>query len=99
MNQRIDILETKGKDFCPNLAGPLRGSPHVYKIRVNGNVAARLLLCKGPIQMETEYTLLMGAFERDDELPEGILERAESLRQEVIANPNERRGLHERAKR
>lgn len=99
MNQRIDILEEKGKDFCPGLAGPLHGSPHLYKIRVNGNVAPRLLLCKGPIDMEGEYTLLLGEFERDDELPEGTLERAEAFRREIIANPSERRGLHERAKR
>src|SRR5215467_14566416 len=77
MNQRIDILEEKGKDLCPGLAGPLHGSPHLYKIKVNGNVAPRLLLCKGPIDMEAEYTLLLGEFERDDELPEGTLERAE----------------------
>lgn len=40
MNQRIDILAEKGKDFCPGLAGPLHGSPHLYKIKINGSVAA-----------------------------------------------------------
>jgi hypothetical protein len=99
MNQRIDILAAKGKDFCPGLAGPLHGSPHLYKIKINGQVAARLILCKGPIDMEIEYTLLLGAFERDDELPEGTLEAAESYRQEIISDPNNRRRLHERAKR
>jgi len=99
MNQKIDILEEKGKDFCPALAGPLRGSPHLYKIKVNGNVASRLFLCKGPIDMDAEYTLLLGEFERDDELPEGTLEKAEAYRQEIIANPKERRGSHERAKK
>jgi hypothetical protein len=99
MNQRIDILGLKGKDFCPGLAGPLHGSPHLYKIRINGRVAARLLLCKGPISMETEFTFLLGAFEVDDELPEGTLETAESYRQAIILNPAQRRGPHERAKR
>ena len=99
MNQRIDLLGEKGKDFCPGLAGPLHGSPHLYKIKINGSVAARLLICKGPIRMETEYTLLLGAFEKDDELPEGALRTAESYRQAIILNPRDRRGPHERAKR
>lgn len=99
MNQRIDLLGEKGKDFCPGLAGPLHGSPHLYKIKINGSVAARLLICKGPMSMETEYTLLLGAFEKDDELPEGTLNTAESYRQAIILNPRDRRGQHERAKR
>lgn len=99
MNQRIDLLGEKGKDFCPGLVGPLHGSPHLYKIKINGRVAARLLLCKGPISMETEFTLLLGVFEVDDELPEGTLEIAESYRQAIILNPTQRRGPHERAKR
>jgi hypothetical protein len=99
MNQRIDLLSEKGKDFCPGLAGPLRGSPHLYKIKVNGRVAARMILCKGPIDMEGEYTLLLGAFERDDELPVGTLETAEMYRREIILDPTQRRTLHERAKK
>jgi hypothetical protein len=99
MNQRIDVLAEKGKDFCPGLAGPLHGSPHLYKIKVNGSVAARLILCKGPVHMEVEYTLLLGAFERDDELPDGTFKTAEAYRQEVILDPGNRRGPHERAKK
>lgn len=99
MNQRIDLLREKGKDFCPGLAGPLHRSPHLYKIKINGSVAARLILCKGPIYMETEYTLLLGEVEKDDELPAGTLEAAESYRQEVIRDPRNRRGPHERAKK
>jgi hypothetical protein len=98
MNKRIDLLAQGGMDLCPNLVGPLRGSKHLYKIRTNGDVAARLLLCKGPINMEMEFTLLLGAFEKDDELPPGTLERAESYREEIISDP-QRRCVHERAKR
>lgn len=99
MNQRIDKLEMGGKDFCPGLAGPIHGWPHLYKIKVNGSVAARLLLCKGPINMETEYTFLLGAFERDDELPEGTYATAEEFRQDIIRDPKRWRMLHERAKK
>src|SRR5438132_10269380 len=77
MSKKIDLLGTSGIDLCPGLVGPLHGSPHLHKIKINGSVAARLLLCKGPINMDTEYTLLLGAFERDDELPKGTLETAE----------------------
>ena len=98
LNQRLDLLEEKGHEFCPGLAGPLRGSRHLYKIKVNGAVAVRLLLCKGPINMEVEYTILLGAFERDDELPEGTIETAEGYREEIIQDQR-RRGSHERVTR
>lgn len=99
MNRKVDALEKDGKDFCPGLAGPLHGSPHLYKIKVNGRVAARLILCKGPINMETEYTFLLGTFENDDKLPEGTLQAAEHVRQAIKLDPWNRRMLHERVKR
>jgi len=99
MNQRIDLLEKNGHELCPGLASNLRGASHLHKIKINGDVAARLILCKGPINMEIEYTLLLGAFERDDELPEGTLELAESYRQAIIKDSKNRRGPHERATR
>jgi hypothetical protein len=95
MQKRIDLLRDNGHELCPGLAGPLKESRHLYKIRVNGRVAPRLFFCKGPITIESEYTLLWGAFETDDELPEGTIEVAEQNRLEVIAN-SERRCVHER---
>jgi hypothetical protein len=99
MNRKIDALAKDGKDFCPGLAGPLHGSPHLYKIKVNGRVAARLILCKGPINMETEYTFLLGAFENDDKLPVGTLEAAEGIREAIKRDGKNRRMLHERVKK
>ena len=95
MQKRIDLLRDNGHELCPGLAGPLKESRHLYKIRVNGRVAPRLLLCKGPINMQTEYTLLLGAFETDDELPSGTVEAAEQNRLEIIAD-QERRCPHAR---
>ncbi|HZQ19604.1 MAG TPA: hypothetical protein VFA90_12850 [Terriglobales bacterium] len=95
LTQRIDKLAESGHELCPGLAGPIHNSRHLYKIKVNGNVAARLFLCKGPISMETEYTLLFGAFESDDKLPAGTLETAEQYRQEIISD-RLRRCIHER---
>lgn len=99
MNNRISLLQNNGHEFCPGLATNLRGFPHLYKIKINGRVAPRLFLCKGPINMELEYTLLLGAFERDDELPEGTLETADEYRKQIIADPKGRRSPHERPKR
>src|SRR5437016_2292901 len=77
LTQRIDKLGESGHELCPGLAGPLHNSRHLYKIKINGNVAVRLFLCKGPIRMEAEYTLLLSAFEADDELPARTIDTAE----------------------
>lgn len=97
MTKRIDLLLDNGLDLCPGLAGPLKESSHLYKLKVNGRVAARLFLCKGPLTMEAEFTLLWGAFETDNELPPGTVETAEHHRREIIAN-HQRRCPHERVK-
>jgi hypothetical protein len=99
MNQKIDRLGKVGHELCPGLGINLHGAPHLYKIKINRSVAARLIFCKGPIDMETEYTFLLGAVERDNKLPEGTLKTAESYRQETISDPRNRRLRHERVAR
>ena len=93
--KRMDTLAESGHELCPGMAGPLHGSPHLYKIKVNGNVAVRLVFCKGPLNKDREYTFLLGAFEQDDELPTGTLETAEERRVEILIYPT-RRCPHER---
>jgi hypothetical protein len=99
LNKRIDLLQQIGDELCPGLAGPLKESRHLYKIRINGDVAARLLLCKGPVNMGAEYTLLYGVVERDYKLPFGAIEKAERFREQIIANSKDRRCKHERPAR
>src|SRR5262245_22304412 len=41
------------------LAGPI--IEHIYKLVIHGDVMLRPMLCKGPINNATEYTLLLGA--------------------------------------
>jgi hypothetical protein len=91
----MDTLAESGHELCPGMAGPLHGSPHLYKLKVNGNVAVRLMFCKGPLSKDREYTFLIGAFEKDDELPIGTLETAEKRRAEILTDPT-RRCPHER---
>jgi hypothetical protein len=64
LNRRLKALEDNGPALAPQmLAGPLSGYPHIYKLKMNGKIAVRPLLCKGPINNDTEFTLLKGAFE------------------------------------
>ena len=98
LGEKFVRLETQGQDelFPGLLSGPLRGARHIYKIKIKGPVAVRPLLCKGPQKMNQEYTILMIALERDNQLvPRDALRIAENRRQEIITNP-QRRVRHER---
>jgi len=97
LNRKLKMLADNGPDLGPKLlAGPVKGYAHIYKIIVNGRVALRPLLCKGPIDNNHEFTLLKGAFERDREwVPPNAREVAVGRRAEVINDPNTRRCPHE----
>ena len=94
--RKIDMLHRNGPDLSSDLLSDTR-SPHIKKIRINGNVAVRLLLCKGPVNMEArEYTLLFGASERDRKfVPANAIARAEENREFVIKEPLKRRTRRE----
>lgn len=96
LNQKLDRLaqipfklaiETKF------LAGPIY--KHIYKLVIKADVMLRPMLCRGPIDNEKEYTLLLGAIERGRKLPPGSKEKAEENRQIIIDDPRRRR-RHER---
>jgi hypothetical protein len=96
LNLKLALLTQAGPDLPPGLlAGPIDGG-HIYKLRVKApRVQLRPLLCRGPIDNDSEFTLLLGATERDWELvPEDAPQRAEDNRQIIIAAPKRRR-LHE----
>jgi hypothetical protein len=96
LNQKLDMLRREPELPPLLLAGPLERKP-IYKLRINGRVALRPMLCKGPIDNDSEFTLLMGATERDRVLdPEDAVDQAADRRAEVIANPTRRRTPHER---
>ncbi len=62
----------------------------IKELCVNGNVALRLLLCKGPQSnlKNEEFTLLFGAAERDRKyIPRDAVMRAEGNRLLVLQNP------------
>lgn len=96
LNAKLDMLVTAGADLPTGLlSGTSHG--HIRKLRINGDVAPRPMLCAGPVKDGEEFTLLVGATEKDRKLdPADAYNRAEKLRKEVAASPGTRRRLHER---
>ena len=95
LNRKLEILEQTGPDLAPGL---LKGTklPRIDKVKIEGRVSHALMICRGPIHLQEEMTLLLGVPEKDRKLPAGTVEKADSKRLEVESNPLERRCLHER---
>jgi hypothetical protein len=101
LNQKLDMLEKNGPNLPPQLlAGPIKSTrkpkmvSHVYKLRLNGDRALRPFLCKGPIDMDREFTMLLGAIEINSVLDTDA-EDAENVRSAIVADQKLRRP-HER---
>lgn len=95
LNAKIDMLAMHGETLVPHLLTdtPVAG---IRKLRVKGQVQLRPLLCRGPADMQTEYTFLIGAFERGDEFdPEDAPDSADA-RRATVAHDLRRRCTHER---
>jgi len=95
--QKMDLLAMHGPNLPPGLlAGPIKSKrnrkmqSHIYKFIIHGDKMLRPMLCKGPIEMESEYTMLIGAIEVNFKLDVDA-EDAEIRRAEIIENPNRRR--------
>lgn len=94
LNERLDKLAKHGDELIPRI---LTGTnvPGIQKLRIQGRVQLRPLLCKGPINVSVEYTLLAGAKEVGDALtPRGVEQTALARKQEVISD-GARRKEHE----
>jgi len=96
LNERIDKLAIYGDVLYPEmLAGTSVAG--IQKLKVKGNVQLRPLLCKGPVNIQDEYTLLMGAKEVGSKwVPKGAPSTAATKKADVIKAPTKRRTKHER---
>lgn len=95
LEQKLDSLIKNGDALLPDTLSPTK-KPGILKLRVHGGVQLRPLLCRGPVNPTTEYTLLSGAKEVGSKfVPRGVLELAESRKAIVQNNPLERRILNE----
>jgi len=96
LNERLDKLEQHGDGLLPQVLSPTHVAG-ILKLRVHGNVQLRPLLCRGPVRVRHEFTLLMGAKEIGDKWsPLDAPERAEHKKNEIKANPERGRRDHER---
>lgn len=94
LRSKLDML-AQASELPPQLLAGT-GVPHIYKLKVHGNVQLRPMLCKGTANNDTEYTILLGAIEVNWVLePENAAELAARIREEIIRHP-ERRCKHER---
>lgn len=96
LNQKLDRLRQMDFELAIGtklLAGPIY--KHIYKLVIHGDVMLQPMLCRGPIDPDTEYTLLLGAIEKGGNLPRGSMQQAEENRQTVLHDPS-RRAPHER---
>jgi hypothetical protein len=95
LTQKLDMLALVGPGLPPKLlAGPIH--KHIYKLIIHGDRMLRPFLCKGPFNVDTEFTLLLGAIEADGTLDHDPKE-AERNRIILLGNPV-RRCNHERYK-
>lgn len=71
---------------------------NVLKLKVHGEVQLRPMLCRGPIDVATEYTLLAGAVEIGGRLkPESVKENAVARCGHIVAHKGTKhRCKHER---
>jgi hypothetical protein len=96
LNAKLDMLQCHGEDLFPSV---LTGTdtPGILKLRIKGNVQLRPMLCKGPIEVGSEFTLLLGAAEVGGKLrPEGADCIADDRKTLVAQRPDIRRTKHER---
>ena len=97
LNQKIDMLELNGPELPPKLlAGPVKSKrnrklvSHIYKLIIHGDRMLRPMLCKGPIDPDHEFTMLVGAIEVGGVL-DADSEEAETIRLAITANQDLRK--------
>ncbi len=95
LNAKIDALAMHGSELIPGILSPT-GVPSIFKLKIQGRVKLRPMLCEGPGQGELAFTFLLGAKEVSwDYEPSDAPKMAAQLRADLIAHP-ERRIEHER---
>lgn len=98
LDAKLDMLKMLGSDLFPEV---LTGTdvPGILKLRIKGNVQLRPMLCKGPIDVNREFSLLVGAVEVGGKLkPKNAADLAADRKEEIRSDPDNRRVRHERVR-
>lgn len=92
LNSKLDMLEKHGTDLSHTLLSDT-GQPDIKKLRITGKrfLTLRPMLCQGPISRKEEFTLLLGAIEKDRKtIPANAAAKAAAYRKQLINNPSQR---------
>jgi len=93
LDNRLDSLSKHGTDLIPGIVAPT-GVPSILKLKIQGQVKLRPMLCEGP--GAGCFTFLLGAIEIQwDYEPANAPQTAADYRQDLLAHP-ERRKINER---
>jgi hypothetical protein len=96
LREKIDKLAMHGDDLHPHMLSDSE-VPGIQKLRVQGPVKLRPLLCKGPVNVHDEYTFLLGAKEVGSKwAPTDAPETANQNKKAVAIDAAKRRSKHER---
>lgn len=80
LNERLDKLALNGESLLPLMLSDTN-VPGIRKLKIKGKVQLRPLLCRGPVDVHSEYTMLLGAIEKGDAwLPKRAPETALTLK-------------------
>lgn len=95
LNAKLDMLSKVGLELLPQV---LTGTPtpSILKLRVQGNIQLRPMLCKGPVVADKEFTLLLGAKEVQSNLVPKNADKLADLNKFEIKSDPARRVIHER---
>ncbi len=95
LNSKIDALTMHGADLIPGILSPT-GTSSIFKLKVQGQVKLRPMVCKGPGEEEA-FTFLLGAKEISWQYdPPNAPEIAAEYRADLLTNLGARRTEHER---
>lgn len=95
LNSKIDALAMHGADLIPGILAPT-GTPSIFKLKAQGQVKLRPMVCEGPGTGEAAFTFLLGAKEISWEYdPANAPSLAADIRSDLLKYPN-RRVEHER---
>jgi hypothetical protein len=92
---KIDSLAQNGPDLPPKLLSPTPKG-RIKKLRINGHIAVRIMVCAGPIDAENEYTLLLAAQEKNGKLVYPNAYQVADDRRREIEMDHKRRRVYER---
>lgn len=92
LNSKLDMLEKNGTNLSHTLLSDT-GEPEIRKLRITGRkvLTLRPMLCQGPISRKEEFTLLLGAIEKDRKtIPKNAATKAAANREQLTNNPTQR---------